>query len=101
GWAFTLTLPGRTALPAWVPEPKRHDVANAAAALTVGLGLGLPGDRLVAGLAAFSGTKRRFELRGLAGGVRVYDDYAHHPTEVAATLRAARQGAGDARGMAG
>jgi UDP-N-acetylmuramate--alanine ligase len=100
GWAFTLTLPGRTALPAWVPEPKRHDVANAAAALTVGLGLGLPGDRLVAGLAAFSGTKRRFELRGLAGGVRVYDDYAHHPTEVAATLRAARQVAGDGRVIA-
>ncbi|HKA68785.1 MAG TPA: Mur ligase family protein, partial [Actinomycetes bacterium] len=62
GWAFTLTLPGRAPLRARVPEPKRHDVANAAAALTVGLGLGLPADGLVAGLAAFSGTKRRFEL---------------------------------------
>ena len=100
GWAFTLTLPGRAPLRAWVPEPKRHDVANAAAALTVGAGLGLPTDRLVAGLAAFSGTKRRFELRGKARGVRVYDDYAHHPTEVAATLRAARRVAGDGRVIA-
>ncbi|HKA70084.1 MAG TPA: cyanophycin synthetase, partial [Actinomycetes bacterium] len=55
---------------------------------------------LVAGLAAFSGTKRRFELRGLAGGVRVYDDYAHHPTEVAATLRAARRVTGGGRVIA-
>jgi len=100
GWAFALTLPDHVPVAARVPEPKRHDVANAAAALTAGLYLGLPADRLVAGLAGFAGTNRRFELRGEAGGVRVYDDYAHHPTEVAATLRAARQVAGEGRVIA-
>ena len=100
GWAFTLTLPDHAPVAARVPEPKRHDVANAAAALTAGLYLGLPAEPLVAGLAGFAGTNRRFELRGEASGVRVYDDYAHHPTEVAATLRAARQVAGDGRVIA-
>ena len=54
----------------------------------------------VDGLAGFSGTRRRFELKGYAGGVWVYDDYAHHPTEVAAVLAAARPLAGDGRVVA-
>ena len=49
------------------------------------------------GLASFTGTQRRFELRGQVDGIRVYDDYAHHPTEVEATLRAAREVAGEGR----
>ena len=64
---------------------------NATAALATGIGLGYPASDLRAGLAAFSGTRRRFDFRGSADGVRVYDDYAHHPTEIAATLRAMRE----------
>jgi UDP-N-acetylmuramate--alanine ligase len=79
----------------------RHMALNSAAALLAGLELGLPGDRLVSGLAAYRGVRRRFELKGIAAGVRVYDDYAHHPTEVAAQLRAARMVAGDGRLVVG
>ena len=80
-----------------VPVPGRHMALNAAAALLTGLELGLPAAGLVEGIGRYGGVRRRFELRGEAGGVRVYDDYAHHPTEVAATLRAARVVAGGAR----
>jgi UDP-N-acetylmuramate--alanine ligase len=67
-----------------------HIARNSAAALLMGLGLGLPADLLVDGLGAYTGVRRRMELKGTAGGVRVYDDYAHHPTEVRAQLEAAR-----------
>jgi UDP-N-acetylmuramate--alanine ligase len=67
-----------------------HQALNACAALLAGLDLGAPLPRLLAGLASFTGVRRRFELRGQAAGVRVYDDYAHAPTKVAAQLRAAR-----------
>ncbi len=70
--------------------PGSHNALNAAAAWAVARLLGVPGDLAAAGLAQFVGTGRRFEERGTAGGVRVVDDYAHHPTEVAALLRAAR-----------
>ena len=75
----------------------RHMAANSAAALLTAVELGLPVSRFVAGLASFRGVRRRFELRGEAGGVRVYDDYAHHPTEIAAQLTAARVVAGGGR----
>jgi UDP-N-acetylmuramate--alanine ligase len=78
-------------LPGW------HNALNAAAALTAGLGLGVSFECLRDGLAGFTGTRRRFELRGVAAGVRVYDDYAHHPTEVRAVLQAARTVVGDGR----
>ncbi len=71
--------------------PGVHNGANAAAAWTVGVWLGLDGGCVAEGLAAFGGTRRRFELKGEAAGVVVRDDYAHHPTEVAALLRAARE----------
>lgn len=80
--------------------PGRHNALNSAAALAAGLGLGLPFDALAAGLGGFTGARRRFELKGTAAGVRVIDDYAHHPTEVAAALRAARQVAGSGRVLA-
>ncbi|MBX6371552.1 MAG: UDP-N-acetylmuramate--L-alanine ligase [Acidothermus sp.] len=70
--------------------PGTHNVQNAAAAIAVGLGLGLPLAEIVAGLGEFTGARRRFEPQGEVGGIRVFDDYAHHPTEIAATLRAAR-----------
>ncbi|BEP15487.1 UDP-N-acetylmuramate--L-alanine ligase [Acidothermaceae bacterium B102] len=77
--------------------PGDHNVRNAAATLAVGLRLGLSFDQLAAGLAGFRGARRRFELKGVEGGVRVYDDYAHHPTKLTAALRAAREVAGEGR----
>ena len=68
----------------------RHMALNATAALVVAVELGLDLDRVTEFWHGFRGVKRRFELRGTANGVRVYDDYAHHPTEIAAELRAAR-----------
>jgi UDP-N-acetylmuramate--alanine ligase len=70
--------------------PGEHMALNALAALLAGVELGARVDELLAGLAAFDGVRRRFEFRGRAGGVAVYDDYAHHPSKVAAQLRAAR-----------
>jgi UDP-N-acetylmuramate--alanine ligase len=76
-----------------VAVPGEHMALNALGALVAGLELGGPLECLLEGLASFGGVRRRFEFKGLAGGVRVYDDYAHHPTEVAAQLRAARPAA--------
>jgi UDP-N-acetylmuramate--alanine ligase len=71
--------------------PGAHNALNAAAALEAALLTGADVDDAIAGLEPFSGAGRRFQLAGnSAGGARIYDDYAHHPTEVAATLDAAR-----------
>ena len=70
--------------------PGVHNVRNALAAVAVGRRLGASWDAIAEGLASYSGVDRRFEHVGEAGGVLFVDDYAHHPTEVAATLRAAR-----------
>ncbi|RKT86088.1 UDP-N-acetylmuramate--alanine ligase [Saccharopolyspora antimicrobica] len=80
-----------------VSVPGEHMAGNATAALLAGLELGAPLGGLLDGLAAFGGVRRRFEFRGRARGIRVYDDYAHHPTEVDAQLRAARPVAADGR----
>ncbi|MDQ3405861.1 MAG: UDP-N-acetylmuramate--L-alanine ligase [Actinomycetota bacterium] len=80
-----------------VALPGEHMADNALAALLAGLELGAPLAELGAGIAAFGGVRRRFEHKGTVGGVRVYDDYAHHPTEVDAQLRATRPAAGDGR----
>ncbi|CAB4329989.1 unannotated protein [freshwater metagenome] len=77
--------------------PGHHNLLNAAGALTAGLALNLPAAELLAGLATFRGTGRRFELKGQVHGIRVIDDYGHHPTEIAATLTAARRYATDGR----
>ena len=74
--------------------PGEHNVLNAAAVLAVGLELGLPSAALLDGLIKFHGAGRRFELKGTVGGVRVIDDYGHHPTEIKVTLDAARRYAG-------
>jgi UDP-N-acetylmuramate--alanine ligase len=81
----------------FVSVPGRHMAGNAVAALLAGLELGAPLHEMLEGLAVFGGVRRRFEFKGRAGGVRVYDDYAHHPTEVMAQLRAARPVVGDGR----
>ncbi|HVP14757.1 MAG TPA: UDP-N-acetylmuramate--L-alanine ligase [Terriglobales bacterium] len=70
--------------------PGLHNVRNALAAVAVGLEVEVGFRHVAEGLEAFRGVGRRFELRGEAGGVRVVDDYGHHPTEIAATLAAAR-----------
>jgi len=71
--------------------PGRHNVANATAALAVTDHLGVPFPTARSALAAFRGVGRRFEIKGEADGVTVVDDYAHHPTEIRATLAAARE----------
>lgn len=73
-----------------LPVPGAHMALNALAALLAGVALGAAPEALLGGLAAFDGVRRRFEFTGRAGGVAVYDDYAHHPSKVAAQLRAAR-----------
>jgi UDP-N-acetylmuramate--alanine ligase len=70
--------------------PGEHNVRNACAALLAGLAAGQPAPTFIEGLALFTGARRRFEPKGSAWGVDVYDDYAHHPTEVRATIKAAR-----------
>jgi UDP-N-acetylmuramate--alanine ligase len=75
----------------------RHMALNAAAALAMATELDLDVDVVVTAWAGFGGVRRRFESHGEAGGVRVYDDYAHHPTEVAASLTAARDAVGAGR----
>jgi UDP-N-acetylmuramate--alanine ligase len=70
--------------------PGRHNLQNALAAVAVGLELGLPFERIAAGLAGFSGAERRFEVKGEPNGILVVDDYGHHPTEIAAVIAAAR-----------
>lgn len=75
--------------------PGRHNALNAAAAFAVAVELGVEPGAAAAALGHFTGASRRFELKGRGRGVRVYDDYAHHPTEVRAALSAARSVAGD------
>ncbi len=70
--------------------PGAHNISNYLGAIAVGQIVGLPAEEIRSALAEFRGVKRRFELVGEAGGVRLMDDYAHHPTEVRATLAAAR-----------
>lgn len=80
--------------------PGAHNALNAAGAFAVLTGLGFDPEGIVAALETFAGTGRRFELHGTVRGVRVYDDYAHHPTEVEAALQTARSVAGGGRVIA-
>ncbi|MDQ6641366.1 MAG: UDP-N-acetylmuramate--L-alanine ligase [Actinomycetota bacterium] len=81
--------------------PGRHYVLDAMIALAGGLVLGFPFADLARGLASFTGTRRRMELKGEIGGIRVYDSYAHHPQEISGDLQAARSVAGDGRVIVG
>ena len=74
-----------------LPFPGRHNVLNALAAIAVGRELSIPFPTIARALKDFTGVVRRFETKGERGGVLVLDDYAHHPTEITATLAAARQ----------
>jgi len=90
GHRFTVTFPDGTAIDAAVDVPGEHNVLNATAALAVAHVLDLDVGAATVALAGFAGVKRRFDVIGTCGGVTVVDDYAHHPTEVRATLAAAR-----------
>src|SRR5690606_27905037 len=78
-------------IPMRLAVPGRHNVLNATAAVIAAVKLGVDPREAVAGVEAFAGTGRRFEEKGVADGVRVVDDYAHHPTEIRAVLTAARE----------
>lgn len=80
--------------------PGRHNVADAACALAAAVALGADPATVAEALSGFTGTRRRFEAKGTAAGVRVFDEYAHHPTEVAAAIAAARVVAGSGRVVA-
>jgi UDP-N-acetylmuramate--alanine ligase len=87
---FTVREGGRRLGRATLAIPGLHNVRNALAAIAVARHLGARWRHIVDALAAYSGVERRFEIVGEAGGVIVVDDYAHHPTEITATLAAAR-----------
>jgi UDP-N-acetylmuramate--alanine ligase len=76
---FTLHVPGA------------HNILNATAAIAVGMGLEIPFESIRGALESFRGVDRRFQLRGKVAGISVIDDYGHHPTEIKATLAAAKQ----------
>ncbi len=85
---------GARSIKGWsIPVPGRHSALNALAAIAVASEAGIADDIIRAGLAGFSGVKRRFQITGDWAGVEIYDDYGHHPVEIAAVLAAARAGA--------
>ncbi|MCP1675096.1 UDP-N-acetylmuramate: L-alanyl-gamma-D-glutamyl-meso-diaminopimelate ligase [Natronocella acetinitrilica] len=90
GWGVTDTAGGLHPL-AW-SQPGEHNARNALAALLAARHVGVPLEQGLASLAGFRGMKRRQELRGTVAGVRVFDDFAHHPTAISATLQAMRPG---------
>ncbi|MCI5074245.1 UDP-N-acetylmuramate--L-alanine ligase [Oricola sp.] len=83
-----------------LPMPGHHNVSNATAAISVAHELGMDADGIKRGLGAFGGVKRRFTATGTWNGVRIFDDYGHHPVEIRAVLRAARDAAGEGRVIA-
>ena len=100
GSLFTVDYEGETFGPIQLKVPGAHNALNATAALLTTFELGCTKEQVVQGLEKFTGTHRRFEFRGEANGVRVFDDYAHHPTEIDAVLKAARVVAGNGRVLA-
>lgn len=80
-----------------IPVPGRHNALNALASIAVGLELNVPVKAIREALEGFEGVQRRLELKGEARGVRIYDDYGHHPTEIRATLRAVKESMGGGR----
>lgn len=89
--SFTLLVNGRAADTYRLSVQGEHNIENALAAIALSYHYGIPADKIRSGLLAFSGTERRFEYKGSLHGITVIDDYAHHPTEIAATLAAAEK----------
>jgi UDP-N-acetylmuramate--alanine ligase len=97
---YRATWQGRTLGEVKLAIPGVHNIENSGAALAMALLLGASASEAIAALGTFSGVGRRFELRGNAKGIRVIDDYAHHPTEIRATIATARLAAGSGRVIA-
>ncbi|HEX5541617.1 MAG TPA: UDP-N-acetylmuramate--L-alanine ligase [Micromonospora sp.] len=97
GVRYLASLDGRSLGEIRLPVPGRPLGLNSAAAVLTALKLGLPLDSAVAALAAFPGVRRRFERKGVAGGVQVYDEYAYHPTAITAALETLREVAAGGR----
>jgi UDP-N-acetylmuramate--alanine ligase len=97
GSEFRAFFRGRNLGPFRLSVPGIHNVSNSLAAIAIGVELDVPVDLIRKALAAFTGVERRFHLRGEANGIMVVDDYGHHPTEIKATLSAARHGWSDRR----
>ena len=89
--SFEVNTRGLVLGPFHLNVPGRHNVLNATAAVAIGVQLGIAPDAIAAALQSFRGVDRRFQVRGVANGVTVVDDYGHHPTEIRATLQAARE----------
>jgi UDP-N-acetylmuramate--alanine ligase len=100
GTSYRVVSAGRPGVRVSLSVPGAQNVANSLAAIAVGRELNIPEERIADALATFRGVGRRFELLGEACGVKVIDDYAHHPAEIAATLRAARKWRSPGRLMA-
>jgi UDP-N-acetylmuramate--alanine ligase len=88
---FEVAFDGRVLGPFELRVPGRHNVLNATAAVAIAAQLEVSPERIAKGLGDFRGVDRRFQLKGCVRGVAVIDDYGHHPTEIVATLRAARE----------
>ena len=88
---FHVTTPKGQLGPFELRVPGRHNILNATAAVAIACQLDVSADKIAQGLASFNGVDRRFQLRGRANGIAVVDDYGHHPTEISATLAAARE----------
>jgi UDP-N-acetylmuramate--alanine ligase len=98
--SFTLVKKGETMGTINLKVPGVHNVQNALAAVTIGFELDVSFDAIKRALENFTGVHRRFEIKGTAGDVLVVDDYAHHPTEIRATLKATNNGWPDRRVVA-
>jgi UDP-N-acetylmuramate: L-alanyl-gamma-D-glutamyl-meso-diaminopimelate ligase len=97
GWRFRVNHQGRDAGEFTVRLPGEHNVRNALAAVAMAAAAGVDLERARTALAEFQGVKRRLEVRGVVGGISVYDDFAHHPTAVRETLKALRRVVTDGR----
>jgi len=88
---FTVEYRGKSLGEFHLQVPGNHNMLNATAAVAVGIGLDIPPEKIREALESFRGVDRRFQLKGRAAEISVIDDYGHHPTEIRATLSAARQ----------
>jgi UDP-N-acetylmuramate--alanine ligase len=97
GSSFTVWESDRVLGEIELPVPGKHNVYNALAAIAVALELDVPFEKIADAFADFRNANRRFQFKGEAGGITVIDDYGHHPTEILATLAAAKNAAGGRR----
>lgn len=97
GSTFTVKLRNEALGEIHLPVPGKHNVYNALAATAVALELDVPFEKISAAFKTFKNANRRFQFKGEVGGVAVVDDYGHHPTEILATLSAAKTGSGGRR----